>query len=164
MTFDFLLFRKVGTFSVIAQITVISLLYLCTLLLGYTEYTSQGTFFGYPLATSILFVPIYEEILFRGLILEQATKHTTQVKAVFITSILFGLWHLKNIFWLDGALLIKQVLYAICVLSPIFCWITLRTKTIWPGVILHYLNNLLSSRFLWLLMMNITFSYPIGWF
>ncbi len=150
-TFDFLIPRKVGRLSGPMQIGIVIFLYLSTIVVGYMEYQSLGTFFGYPLSLSILFVPIYEEILFRGIVLENITKKISQPKAIIFVSILFGAWHAKNIFWLSPQQLTTQILYATLLISPIFCWITLQTKSIWPSVILHYLNNLLSSPYIWIL-------------
>ncbi len=38
--------------------------------------------------------------------------------------------------------LTSQVLYTALIFGPITAAIALKTRTIWPGVILHYLNNL----------------------
>jgi membrane protease YdiL (CAAX protease family) len=118
------------------------LLYALTTLVGFREYQATGMMYGYPLSISILFVPIYEEILFRGFILEAASKRMDWRKALVLTSVLFALWHLKNIFFLPPGALIYQMAYAGFIVSPILSYITLKTRTIWPAVILHYLNNL----------------------
>ena len=38
-------------------------------------------------------------------------------------------------------LLSNQILYTALIFSPITAWITIKTRTVWPAVILHYLNN-----------------------
>jgi membrane protease YdiL (CAAX protease family) len=63
------------------------------------------------------------------------------VIAVAISSLFFGLWHLKNIFWLTEYNLIHQMLYTGLIFGPITAVLALKTRTVWPGVILHYLNN-----------------------
>jgi hypothetical protein len=97
---------------------------------------------GYAPDVWILFVPVTEEILFRGLILGALEIAYGPVRAVVISSLFFGLWHLKNVFWLTDYQLIHQMLYTGLVFGPITAVLALKTRTIWPGVILHYLNNL----------------------
>lgn len=141
---EYLAFRRIGFLTPLIQKIVIVGLFFCTVLVTYFEYTTKGTMLGYPPSIHILFVPIYEEILFRGLLLVYLMRHTSVIKAVVITSILFALWHLKNIFVLSPASLMYQMAYAGIIISPILSYITLKTKSMWPGVILHYLNNLVS--------------------
>jgi uncharacterized protein len=90
----------------------------------------------------ILFVPITEEILFRGLILGALEIAYGPARAVVLSSVFFGLWHLKNIFWLSEYQLIHQMLYTTLIFGPITAVLALKTRTICPGAILHYLNNL----------------------
>lgn len=143
--------RKVGILTPTLQIILIALLYVAMTIIAFGEYKSKGTMFGYPLSISILFVPIYEEIIFRGLILGEAEKHLSRSKAISLVSVLFALWHLKNIFWLPPMRLAYQMLYAGLIVSPILSYITLKTRTVWPAVILHYLNNL-AAPFSWIVL------------
>lgn len=59
----------------------------------------------------VLFAPIYEEIIFRGLILGALLTQLSKRQAILYSSLLFGAWHLKNIFFLDLDLLTYQMLY-----------------------------------------------------
>jgi len=93
------------------QIFLVALLFTIYILVAYFNYQTTGTMFGYPLSISILFVPIYEEIIFRGLILFGLMKYYSWKKAIVISSLLFGLWHLKNIFFISQSELIYQMLY-----------------------------------------------------
>ena len=139
---EFFAFRRLGPLSVRFQIVTIILLYIIITLLYYAQYKTTGLMAGYPPSVSLLFVPIYEELLFRGVLLGYLKKHLPPIKAGAAVSVLFGLWHLKNIFWIDGRAVARQIFYTSLVFSPILCWLTLRTRTLWPGVILHYLNNI----------------------
>lgn len=141
---EFLAFRKIGILTPAVQLIAVVLLYTVTTLFAFADYNAHGTMFGYPFSISILFIPIYEEIIFRGFILEYAQRHLSWTNAIALTSALFSLWHLKNIFFLPVGGLIYQMLYAGLIVSPLLSYITLRTRTIWPNVILHYLNNVLS--------------------
>jgi uncharacterized protein len=92
----------------------------------------------------VLFVPIYEEIIFRGFILGALLAHTSRTRAIVFSSFLFGIWHLKNIFYDPIPQVAYQVAYATLFIGPLFAFLAIRTRTIWPGVILHFLNNLLA--------------------
>lgn len=76
---------------------------------------------------------IFEEILFRGIILSELAGKYSYYKASFITALIFSLIHLDilNIF--------PQF-----VLGLFLCYITLSAKTILLPVIAHLCNNLFS--------------------
>ncbi|OHB17066.1 MAG: hypothetical protein A2734_01460 [Parcubacteria group bacterium RIFCSPHIGHO2_01_FULL_40_30] len=133
------------------QILIVSILFTIYTLTAYLNYQDTGTMFGYPLSISILFVPIYEEIIFRGFILLGLMKYYSWKKAIIISSLLFGLWHLKNIFFISQISqneLIYKMIYTAFIFGPIMAHITLKSKNIWIAVILHYLNNLLAPLFI----------------
>jgi hypothetical protein len=100
--------------------------------------------FNYPTFcyATIIFAPIYEEIIFRGFIFNAFLKNYKVLQAVIFSSLLFGLWHFKNVFFLSPFLLIKQIAYTGFIFGPIMALITNKTKNIWPGVILHFINNI----------------------
>lgn len=81
---------------------------------------------------------ILEEILFRKVMLNGAKKHGT-VFGIIFTSIMFGMIHMN----------IPQALNAMLI-GIIFAYITIKTGTILPAMILHGINNGLST----LLMIN----------
>ena len=145
MNNEYLKFRKVWFLSVSIQILTIVALFIVTTVYGYWDFKNSGLLFGYPLSMHILFVPIYEEIIFRGFILDWLVKKLRKNSAIIISSILFGLWHLKNIFFLSNGELVYQVLYTALIFGPIVAIVTLRTRTIWIAVIIHYLHNILSA-------------------
>jgi len=140
---QFLPLRKIGPLTLAWQIVLIGFLYVASTILSYAEFKTYGTMFGYPVSVTMLFVPIYEEVIFRGLLLGFFVERLGKKKAVIIVSLLFALWHLKNIFFLPVPALVYQMAVTGLIISPIFCYVTLRTKTIWLAVILHYLINLL---------------------
>jgi hypothetical protein len=141
--FELLHFRRFGPVGAAVQMTIIAGLYIATTLLLARSVHQTGKMMGYTPDVWILFVPITEEILFRGLILGALEIAYGPVRAVVISSIFFGLWHLKNIFWLTEYQLIHQMLYTSLIFGPVTAILALKTRTIWPGVILHYLNNIL---------------------
>lgn len=117
-------------------------------LLSYKSYLETEEVFGMPLTMTILFAPIFEELIFRGWILGELRKRHSAMKALVYSSVLFGLWHLKNIFYFDLEDLAYQMIYAAVIVGPMLAWLTLKTKTLWPGVILHYINNIGSLVFM----------------
>ncbi len=119
-------------------------LYVLMVILGYFEHQKTGLLQGFPPNPWIFFAPLYEELIFRGLILGALIQSMSDKKAIVASSLLFALWHLKNVFYLDPAQLAYQIAYAGFLIGPLLAYITLKTKTVWPGIILHYLNNLLS--------------------
>jgi membrane protease YdiL (CAAX protease family) len=140
--FEFFQFKKVGPFNRESQLVLLVLLYLGTIAGYWFQVQKTGKMDGYEPGVSIMFVAFYEEFMFRGLALKFFKRHYGKWIAISVTSFLFGIWHLKNIFWLPQPELIKQLLYTGLIFSPALCWITLKTRTLWPAVILHLLNNL----------------------
>jgi hypothetical protein len=141
--FELLHFRRFGPIGPVFQMALIVGLYVANTLLLARGVRLTGKMMGYDPDVWILFVPITEEILFRGFILGALEIAYGPVRAVVISSLFFGLWHLKNIFWLTDYQLIHQMLYTGLVFGPVIAMLALKTRTIWPGVILHYLNNIL---------------------
>lgn len=141
----FLAPQPIGWFSKTMQIALVVLLLVTTVFVAFWEYDSVGTMWGYPFSISILFVALYEELIFRGFVLGALLKRTSAVSAVIISSILFGLWHAKNLLWVEPALILRQILYTGLIVGPILAFVTVKTRSIWPAIILHQLHNILAS-------------------
>jgi len=123
-------------------------LYLCSIIYYYWQFETYGTLHWYSPAhtMSIIFAPIYEEVLFRGLILIGLLKIFSQKKTVILWwGILFGLWHLKNFPFVELDFsqywLYRQVIYTTFLWS-FLTYLALRYKTIWLWVIIHFINNI----------------------
>jgi membrane protease YdiL (CAAX protease family) len=93
-------FRKFGILSSTFQVLAVILLWLASLFLGYREFLNKGTFQGYlpSDAFSLINVPIWEEFIFRGFILGALWKNNPAWVVIGISSLLFGLRHLLNLF------------------------------------------------------------------
>jgi membrane protease YdiL (CAAX protease family) len=139
--FEYFDLQPVFGISAFSQVIIISALFILTTIGYFFQFKATGSMDGYPPSVSILFVPIYEEFIFRGLLLKYFENLYGSIRAVLLVSFLFGLWHLKNILWLDINALSSQILYTMLIFSPIACWITIKTRSLWPMVILHYINN-----------------------
>lgn len=140
---DSIQFKKVWGVRPAVQIFVICALFTATTLLAHQSHS---------LTMAVLFAPIYEEIIFRWWIFGELRRHHSAVKSVVFTSLLFGLWHLKNIFHYDMVDCLYQMAYAAVIIGPLLAVVRLKTGSIWPGVIVHYLNNLASLA---LVMMSV---------
>ncbi|MBE0655100.1 MAG: CPBP family intramembrane metalloprotease [Bacteroidales bacterium] len=75
--------------------------------------------------------PILEEILFRGIILEGFLKNYTPWKAILWSALLFGVSHLNP--W--------QAIPGIGA-GILIGWIYWKTRSILPGILIHFTNNL----------------------
>lgn len=80
----------------------------------------------------IMIVPIVEEILFRGIIYKALKKDFSVALAISIQAVLFGLLHFYP----------AQIMYSI-LLGAILGYITYRTQSIYPAIIIHMINNAL---------------------
>ena len=91
-----------------------------------------GGFFTFVI-TLVLFavaVPIVEELLFRGLILDSFSETYGVWTSIFISSTMFALLHV-------GALGILNAFWA----GMIYGFLRIRTNSLWPGIILHSFWN-----------------------
>ncbi|MDA9129051.1 CPBP family intramembrane metalloprotease [Candidatus Gracilibacteria bacterium] len=141
--------KPIGKLSKKGVFFIIVTLYLCSIAYYYWQFKTTGTIDGYPLGNniiSLLFAPIYEEVLFRGIILIGLLKIFTKQSSIILWSgILFGIWHLKNFPFLELDFsqngLYRQVIYT-ALLGSFLSYLALKYKTIWIGVIIHYFNNI----------------------
>lgn len=95
-----------------------------------------------------IFIGIFEEFLFRGIILNtllikmNSSTFISKIAAIIISSVLFGIVHLLNLF--DNPDLINdtiaQVFYSVFI-GIFFGALYLRTKNIWVVVFYHIMYN-----------------------
>jgi membrane protease YdiL (CAAX protease family) len=142
---EMLCFRRLWFFGPAAQMAVVAMLYTTTTLLFIRTFRLTGKMLGGEPDVWILFVPITEEILFRGFILGALEIAYGRAWAVIVSSALFGLWHLKNSFWMTDADLSQEIIYTAFIFGPVTAILALKTRSVWLGVMLHYLNNLPST-------------------
>jgi membrane protease YdiL (CAAX protease family) len=91
----------------------------------YEPYTVIAT-----LLVAVLVAPICEEIFFRGFVFPGLAQHLSIWAAVVVSALLFGLAHADL-----GSFV---VLVVIGVVLAVVRW---RTHSLWPGVVVHTLNN-----------------------
>ncbi|EMI9087388.1 CPBP family intramembrane metalloprotease [Bacillus cereus] len=92
---------------------------------------TQSMWFILMKAITLSFIaPICEEILFRGFILSRFTYKFGLKKAVIFSSIFFGVLHLSNVF-------------GTTIFGIISCLMYLKTKSLFPSIIAHMVNNII---------------------
>lgn len=94
----------------------------------------------------VFFSPIWEEILFRGFVLNRLDESLKFWKANAIASFLFMLSHWP--YWLSKFGLTGQVIkdsLNVLLLGCLFGWLMKKTNSLWPAIGAHIANNLLSG-------------------
>jgi membrane protease YdiL (CAAX protease family) len=85
---------------------------------------------------------IFEEVQFRGVILALFLRYYTRPKAILFSALGFGAIHSLNILtgrdpvWVAG-----QVMWA-AILGLFYGYVTLKTNSLLPAMLVHYLSNL----------------------
>lgn len=112
---------------------------------GGVTYDSIGNF-----VLGVIFVAVLpafcEEFLHRGIVMRNVGKETNYKIAIIVSSVLFGLMHLN----------IEQVFYA-TVLGLIIGFVGAATDSIFPCMILHFVNNFISVYLSFAQNMNLPF-------
>ncbi len=99
---------------------------------------------------------IYEEIAFRGVITKLNLRRYSQRTTWIVVSVLFGLFHFVNL--LVGrylVLTILQVIYA-ALLGFLFGYMFIKTKSLIPSIIAHYLIDSVGQLFMFVSFENIS--------
>lgn len=71
-----------------------------------------------------------EELLFRGYVQRQLERGAGVVGGILISGIVFGLYHLR----------LTQAI-PLCVLGIYLAWLVWRTGSLWPAIVVHFMNN-----------------------
>lgn len=91
------------------------------------------------IALLALLIGLFEEILFRGVLFHGLRARHGAGRAVVLSALLFGAFHLVNaVFGQDLFLTLIQISTAIA-LGLFLAVIVLQTRTLWPAVVLHAL-------------------------
>lgn len=82
-----------------------------------------------------ILVPIVEELFFRGMMITFLSNATHATIAVLISALVFAMLHIDPSYFS-----INQVIYIFC-LGIVLGTAAMATKSIWPGILVHSLNN-----------------------
>ena len=112
-----------------------------------TPGTHPGNGLGWFRIIEMLYPGIWEEVVFRGLIITLLLKKYPDKNAAIISSLAFGLAHFHN---LIGAELTAYNVLFTCAqvvnaasLGYVLAYIYLKTESLFPGIIFHYLYDVL---------------------
>ncbi len=93
------------------------------------------------LVAAVILGPLAEEVVFRGLVLPGLARHMAPYTALWVTAILFAIFHIPSH---GGGALIPGFL------GVIFGWARLRSGNLRAAVVLHAANNLFVTLLAWL--------------
>lgn len=124
---------------------IILLLFKFNFPTGAEEPTGTVWLFLFAIFNTAILPGICEEFLHRGIILKGLKNTMREKYAIIISAILFGLMHAN----------IRQTLYTF-VGGIIFAILAVKTRSIYPSMIMHFINNAIS--------VYATHAYANGWF
>ena len=107
--------------------------------------------FMFSAIASIIFAPILEELIFRGVLFNRLKIRVGIVPAMILSSFLFAIGH-------DFGGIVSAFLFGICM-----CILYLKTDNIFITMSVHFLNNLLAT-FLEVVNSDALFVHPPGLF
>ena len=123
---------------------------LAELLPGTPDYNMLGRG-SWALLSTVICAPLFEEFLFRGVILEAARRRHGVVAAWLISSLCFGLAH--------G---LPSQMLPTAVIGLVLGYVCIRSGSLFGGIVLHALNNALAMLLLILGYGNATLSSLTG--
>ena len=88
---------------------------------------------------------IFEEVVWRGVILAVFLRVYDQRKAILFSAVCFGLWHILSV--LDGyppVWTAGQIVWA-AIAGLFYGYVTIKSGSLLPAMIVHYLGNLFVS-------------------
>jgi membrane protease YdiL (CAAX protease family) len=91
--------------------------------------TNADSIITFTMAT--IFAPYWEELLFRGWLLDKITKHTNFTFSAIFTTVLFPLLHIKE----------PQIFLSLLALSIGCLIVRIRHKSVTPAIICHSIFN-----------------------
>lgn len=96
------------------------------------------------IAVTMIWAPIFEEILFRGYVFQALRGHMAWLGAAVISGALFAAGHWPGWIYLQGlhSGLVMQTV-SITILGIVLAAVFEHGQSLWPCIILHTLNNLL---------------------
>jgi len=104
--------------------------------------------FGWFLFILMLIPGIWEEVAFRGVILNLQLKKYSNRTSIILNGVLFGLFHLTSlILGADLFLTLMQAIYT-SLAGIAFAYIYVRTKSLLPTILAHYLLDSVGQLFL----------------
>jgi membrane protease YdiL (CAAX protease family) len=88
---------------------------------------------------------VLEEVAFRGVILAMFLRFYNQPKAILFSALGFGVIHLGNMLSGGGSVWVAGQAVWAAILGLFYGYVTLKTNSLLPAMIVHYLSNLFVS-------------------
>jgi len=133
---------------------VVPIMLLFTIYIFISEYLTNGDMmisesFGITTVVEVLSIAIGEEMVFRGLFLNAILNDKKKYLAVFINSLMFLIIHFPA--WIQGDIFISVFtsggFITVLLVSCIFSFVFIKTKSIWTAIFLHFWWDLLLFMF-----------------
>lgn len=90
----------------------------------------MGNNFAQTLLVVALLPAVCEELMFRGYIFSAFEAKMKPAAAIFTASVIFGLYHMSIVRFFTTMLL-----------GTVICYVAYRSKSIFPGMLMHFINN-----------------------
>ncbi len=101
---------------------------------------------------------LFEEIMFRGIILTLLLAHYSEKKSLFISAAFFGVVHYANLLhefnYEQFIFTTAQVIWAVG-MGLLWGYLVIKTNSLIPSIILHYLSNALDGLWLFIPALSI---------
>jgi membrane protease YdiL (CAAX protease family) len=140
-----------------------SVFILAWVLFGYytTDNTDTGLIQGFAVSASIGFLAAAvfgfgEELGWRGFLVPELAKVTSFTKVALISGAIWALWHWPLILFAADVTDFDKApawftlpVFSITIVAAgtVMAWLTLRTRSIWPAVIMHGSQNAITQGF-----------------
>lgn len=133
---------------------VVPIMLLFTIYIFISEYLTNSKItisesFGINTVVEVLSIAIGEEMVFRGLFLNAILNDKKKYLAVFINSLMFLIIHFPA--WIQGDIFISVFtsggFITVLLVSCIFSFVFIKTKSIWTAIFLHFWWDLLLFMF-----------------
>lgn len=86
--------------------------------------------FTFAFIVAVVIAPIVEEVFFRGFVLQTLAKKISPFWGVVLTALIFASVHFEF-----------QSIMPLLILSVVLNVLYIKTKSIWPGIVFHVMNN-----------------------
>lgn len=122
-------------------IVILPVLVLSTVWIALATQTDLESLRPGPVEIAILalLIGVFEEGLFRGVLLHGLRSRHGPGRAVVLSALLFGLFHLVNAVFGQNLFLTLLQIATATALGLFLAVITLQTRTLWPAILLHAL-------------------------
>lgn len=98
---------------------------------------------------AVIIIPLFEEILARGFILNKLSEIMSFSKALFVSAAFFLLCHLPGWLLITPIMPIKQILiysFGVFFVVGIGCGVLMKkSNSLYPSILFHAINNFISS-------------------